>query len=175
MNLLDRYIHEVGRHLPRKNRSDIQAELRSSFVDTLEDRFGQDASEEQTSELLKEFGNRSEIIGNLDQMVKDMEEVVKELKQNNVSQETVQQQERILSRLLDAQRSVHRRDYSRKRLAKVGRNVVRKSPEPLRFTRSLLRDRLRRDILQMPEEGYTKEYQELIRKYFDALAKEEHR
>ena len=56
MNLLDRYIHEVGRHLPRKNRSDIQAELRSSFVDTLEDRFGQDASEEQTSELLKEFG-----------------------------------------------------------------------------------------------------------------------
>ena len=135
----------------------------------------QQAVQKALSELLKEFGNRSEIIGNLDQMVKDMEEVVKELKQNNVSQETVQQQERILSRLLDAQRSVHRRDYSRKRLAKVGRNVVRKSPGPLRFTRSLLRDRLRRDILQMPKEGYTKEYQELIRKYFDALAKEEKR
>ncbi|MCD6424606.1 MAG: hypothetical protein J7L35_03820 [Anaerolineales bacterium] len=61
MNLLDRYIHEVGRHLPRKSRSDIQAELRSSFVDTLEDRFGQDASEEQTSELLKEFGQPRDI------------------------------------------------------------------------------------------------------------------
>ena len=61
MNLLDRYIHEVGRHLPRKNRSDIQAELRSSFVDTLEDRFGQDASEEQTSELLKEFGQPRDV------------------------------------------------------------------------------------------------------------------
>ena len=61
MNLLDRYIHEVGRHLPRKSRSDIQAELRSSFVDTLEDRFGQDASEEQTSELLKEFGQPRDV------------------------------------------------------------------------------------------------------------------
>jgi len=61
MNLLDRYIHEVGRHLPRKSRSDIQAELRSSFVDALEDRFGQNASEEQTSELLKEFGQPRDI------------------------------------------------------------------------------------------------------------------
>jgi len=61
MNLLDRYIHEVGRHLPRKNRSDIQAELRSSFVDTLEDRFGQDATEEQTSDLLKDFGQPRDV------------------------------------------------------------------------------------------------------------------
>ncbi len=61
MSLLDRYIHEVGRHLPRKNRSDIQAELRSSFVDTLEDRFGQEATEEQTSELLKEFGQPRDV------------------------------------------------------------------------------------------------------------------
>ncbi len=133
----------------------------------------QEAAQKALKELLKEFGSRSKITGNLDQMVKDMEEVVKELKQNNVNQETIQRQERILSRLLDAQRSVHRRDYNRKRLAKVGKNVVRKSPEPLRLTPSLLKDRLRRDILQMPKEGYTKEYQELIRKYFEALAKEE--
>ncbi len=56
MSLLDRYIHEVGRHLPRKNRGDIQAELRSSVVDTLEDRFGQEPTDEDTAGLLKEFG-----------------------------------------------------------------------------------------------------------------------
>ena len=61
MTLLDRYIHEVGRHLPRKNRSDIQTELRSSFVDTLEDRYGQEATEEQTSEVLKEFGQPRDV------------------------------------------------------------------------------------------------------------------
>ena len=38
MELIDRYVQEVGRHLPRKNRSDIQAELQSTLVDTLEAR-----------------------------------------------------------------------------------------------------------------------------------------
>jgi hypothetical protein len=61
MSLLDRYIHEVGRYLPRKNRGDIQAELKSSVVDTLEDRFGQNPSEEQVTELLKEFGRPRDV------------------------------------------------------------------------------------------------------------------
>jgi len=38
MELIDRYVQEVGRHLPRKNRTDIQAELQSTLVDTLEAR-----------------------------------------------------------------------------------------------------------------------------------------
>lgn len=56
MNLIDRYIHEVGRRLPRKNRSDIQAELRSLLTDTLEDRTQGEPTEEDIVALLKEFG-----------------------------------------------------------------------------------------------------------------------
>jgi hypothetical protein len=56
MNLIDRYIHEVGRHLPRKNRSDIQAELHSLLIDALEDRAGQEPNEAAVVELLKEYG-----------------------------------------------------------------------------------------------------------------------
>ena len=56
MSLIDRYVHEVGRHLPRKNRSDIQAELRSSLIDALEDRAGREPTEADVAELLKEFG-----------------------------------------------------------------------------------------------------------------------
>ena len=36
MELIDRYIYEVGRHLPRKNRGDIQAELLSLLMDSLD-------------------------------------------------------------------------------------------------------------------------------------------
>lgn len=61
MNLLDRYIHEVGRYLPRKKRGDIQAELRSSIVDSLEDRFGPDPEESQVVELLQELGKPREV------------------------------------------------------------------------------------------------------------------
>ncbi len=56
MSLIDRYVHEVGRHLPRKNRSDIQAELRSSLIDAMEDRAGLEPTEAEVVELLKEFG-----------------------------------------------------------------------------------------------------------------------
>jgi hypothetical protein len=61
MSMLDRYIYEVGRYLPRKNRGDIQAELKSSVVDTLEDRFGPNPSEEQVVELLKDFGRPRDV------------------------------------------------------------------------------------------------------------------
>jgi hypothetical protein len=56
MSLIERYIYEVGKHLPRKNRADIQEELRSALSDALEDRGGEDASREEIRELLKSFG-----------------------------------------------------------------------------------------------------------------------
>ncbi|MGZ9224021.1 MAG: hypothetical protein ACXW4M_00545 [Anaerolineales bacterium] len=38
MSLIDRYIAEVGRHLPEKDRSDIEAEIRSTLEDMIEER-----------------------------------------------------------------------------------------------------------------------------------------
>jgi len=61
MNLIDRYIHEVGRFLPRKKRGSIQAELRSSVVDTLEDRYGPEADQDQVEEILLEFGKPRDV------------------------------------------------------------------------------------------------------------------
>lgn len=56
MELIDRYVHEVGRHLPRKNRADIQVELQSTLADTLEDRVEGEPTQEDVEQLLKEFG-----------------------------------------------------------------------------------------------------------------------
>ena len=56
MELIDRYVYDVGRYLPRKNRADIQAELRSLLMDTLESRVKGEPSEEDVVALLKEFG-----------------------------------------------------------------------------------------------------------------------
>ena len=56
MSLIDRYVYEVGRRLPRKDRADIEAELESTLVDTLEDRVVGEPTEEDMVELLKEFG-----------------------------------------------------------------------------------------------------------------------
>jgi hypothetical protein len=59
MNLIDRYVTEVGKHLPRKTHIDIEAELRSTLEDMLDDRSqqtGRPADETLSSELLQEFG-----------------------------------------------------------------------------------------------------------------------
>lgn len=58
MNLIDKYIAEIGKHLPRKGRADIEAEIRSTLEDMLEERKPADAqiSEEQVIALLKEYG-----------------------------------------------------------------------------------------------------------------------
>ena len=61
MSLLDRYIHEVGRFLPRKERADILTELKSSVVDTLEDRYGNEPDQAQTAEFLEELGNPRDV------------------------------------------------------------------------------------------------------------------
>ena len=58
MNLIDKYIAEVGKHLPRKNRADIEAEIRSTLEDMLDERkqAKDEAEETMVVELLKEFG-----------------------------------------------------------------------------------------------------------------------
>jgi uncharacterized membrane protein len=58
MNLLDKYVAEVGKYLPRKQRADIEKELKSTLEDMLEERNqgkGQ-ASEAEVVALLKEYG-----------------------------------------------------------------------------------------------------------------------
>lgn len=59
MNLLDKYMLEVGKHLPRKHRLDLQAEIRSTIEDMLEDRSlqsGKPVDDTLISEVLQEYG-----------------------------------------------------------------------------------------------------------------------
>jgi hypothetical protein len=53
MSLIDRYIAEVGRQLPEKDRADIEAEIRSTLEDGIEERGG--ANEANIKSVLQEF------------------------------------------------------------------------------------------------------------------------
>lgn len=63
MNLVDKYIAEVGRNLPRRQRADIEAEIRSTLEDMLDERKpAQGPVDEATViELLKEYGSPREV------------------------------------------------------------------------------------------------------------------
>ncbi len=56
MNLIERYLHELGRYLPARNREDILAELRSHLTETLDERTNGNPTEEDAAALLRETG-----------------------------------------------------------------------------------------------------------------------
>jgi hypothetical protein len=59
MNLIERYIQHVGKHLPEKSREDVKREIRSLIEDSLEDRsreLERPIDEAMTVGVLREFG-----------------------------------------------------------------------------------------------------------------------
>lgn len=56
-DLVERYVHQVGRYVPPKERAEIEAELRSQIEDQVEDRFGESPSPANVASVLAEFGH----------------------------------------------------------------------------------------------------------------------
>jgi hypothetical protein len=137
---------------------------------------GQEAVRKSLEQLAKEAeasGEQKKILGDLDKIAEDMKEVVQNLEQNNVNPETIHKQERILSRLLDASKSMRERDYEKRRKSETGKEIARRSPGELDASTLEGQNRILDDLLKALQQGYSKDYQELIRKYFDALQKTE--
>ncbi len=108
---------------------------------------------------------------NLKKIADEMQDVVSEMRTSGVRPETVQRQERILAKLLEAQQSVHERDKEEVRESKPGENIVRESPRDLDLKTPEGRKQLLDELNKAKESGYSKDYDALIRKYFDALQK----
>jgi hypothetical protein len=126
---------------------------------------------EQLAKEAAQSGELSKMLGDLNKIAQEMREVQTDLAQGNVNPETLKKQERILSRLLDSQRSARERDFEKKRRAQTGTNVARKSPGEIDLSTQEGRNRLQQDLQKAMEEGYAKDYQELIKRYYEALEK----
>jgi hypothetical protein len=124
---------------------------------------------EQLAREAAQTGELSKLLGDLNRAAQEMREVQTDLAQGAVTTETLRKQDRILSRLLDSQRSARERDYEKQRRAQTGTATDRRSPGPVDMSTQEGKDRLRQDLLRALEEGYARDYEELIRKYFEAL------
>lgn len=131
------------------------------------------AVQKTLEQLAAEIGQRSEILGRLDQVAKEMQDVVKDLQNRTVDRQTVDRQQRILSRLLDAQRSLRERDYSKQRQAETGKTYRAISPGALPPELGDRASRVQQDLLRALQENYSRDYKELIQRYFDALSQQE--
>ncbi|MCL6097519.1 MAG: hypothetical protein M1391_02955, partial [Bacteroidetes bacterium] len=135
----------------------------------------QDAIRKSLEELNKEAresGESKRLAANLEKILNEMKEVVTNLQSQKVNDDLVKQQERILSKLLDAQTSINERDYEEQRKSTAGKNIDRTSPPDLILNTDEGRNKLKDELMRAIKEGYKKDYEDLIRKYFEALEKE---
>jgi len=124
---------------------------------------------QELAQEAKNSGEFSKILGDLDRIAKEMTEVQTNLSQGDVNPEVTSKQERILSRLLESQKSLRERDYEKRRTAQSGTNVERAGPAGLNLGTQEGKDRLREELFQVREGRYARDYEELIRKYFEQL------
>ncbi len=132
----------------------------------------QEALRQKLQEMSDQFGKQGDMLGRLDQLGEEMQKVVEDLKRSRANQETIKRQEGILSRLLDAQKSVNRRDYSKRRQSEMGEDVVRRSPvlpEDLNSGQSELSEMIKKAL----EEQYPRQYDKLIKAYFKSFQSQE--
>lgn len=57
IELVERYVHQIGLYLPKNERADIEAELRSSIRDQLKDRFGESPTQADVAAVLTAMGD----------------------------------------------------------------------------------------------------------------------
>ncbi len=132
----------------------------------------QDMIRRSLQHLTEGTGERRDVLGRLSEVGEEMEQVVDELKKQKLDSELVERQQRILSRLLDAQKSIREKEYSRKRQAERENLVVKKSPPELKKELLQRENRLRKEMLESLKEGYSSEYQEFIKSYYEILSRQ---
>ena len=123
---------------------------------------------EELEKETREFGGKKKPVGNLKQIADDMKEVMTDMQTGSITPETRMRQERILSRLLNASKSMNERDYEKTRESRSGKDIRRDSPDPLTLDGD---QKTMRSLMDELRKGYTKDYENLIRSYFEALQK----
>lgn len=106
------------------------------------------------------------ILGDLRDLAREMERVADDLGGGAVSEETLQRQERILSRLLDAHNSARERDFAKRRESRTADEVFATQPGDDGVDDPDAENRARR---QQTVEKAPPAYRELVRRYFRDL------
>jgi hypothetical protein len=124
---------------------------------------------QEIEEQKKNANGQKQPLGDLNRIAKDMEEVMSDMQTGNITADTRLRQERILSRLLDASRSMNERDYEKNRESTSGKDVDKRSPAEIDLQRQQV---MSRSAIEQLRQGYTADYENIIRQYFEALQRQ---
>jgi hypothetical protein len=125
---------------------------------------------EQLEQIQQDEQARHQLLGRLDDTGREMKQVEEALRDGSTDGDRIeQQQQHILSRLLDAQRSLNRQDFDPERESRPGEDVARGSPAELPAELMRETDRLRLDLLKADADRYPAQYRAFIESYLRSL------
>ncbi|MEF8796094.1 MAG: DUF4175 family protein [Salinivenus sp.] len=112
---------------------------------------------------------RDQVMGDLEKIAKQMEQSARELQDGErPSRDLIDRQRQIMTRLLNAQQSLRTQGKQKQRQGRRSDGNYEQRP-PGDRPASEETDQLRRDLIRALEMGYSSDYEELIRRYFELL------
>lgn len=115
---------------------------------------------------------REQLMGDLEKIAEQMEQSAQELEQGRPSRDLIERQQQILTRLLNAQSSMRTQGKEEERRGDEARDDYDDyRPGDLPATDDV--DKLHRDLIRALEMGYSSDYEELIKRYFELLQERE--
>lgn len=124
---------------------------------------------EQLNKEARESGKSKSIPSNIEETLKQMKEVVSDMQTEKLNDELIQKQEKILSKLLDAQKSINERDYEKERESKTADYKNTLSPGKLSFDKPNSEKDIKQLINNAVREGYVKDFEDMIKKYYEGI------
>ncbi|SVC09550.1 uncharacterized protein METZ01_LOCUS262404, partial [marine metagenome] len=131
----------------------------------------QEQLKQQLEELLGD--NPGQENGGLSKAHDDMEEVIDDFRRKQVDRRTQDRQQRILSRMLDSQKSLTRKDYSEKRKSTTADGIIYSGPFGLPADKGEREMLLINAMEAALQEGHSREYQDMMKQYFRNLQRGE--
>jgi chromosome segregation ATPase len=128
----------------------------------------QQSIQQQLQDIERQAREQRELLGRMDKLQDEMHEVVQDMESQQLDEETLRVQEKIVSRMLDAQRSLHKRDFNEERQSRTGEEIYSKGGKMPADADKL--KKLHRDIDRALRDGTPEEYQDLVREYFRAIS-----
>ena len=115
------------------------------------------------------FGQGDKIGSELERLIEDIEDTINDLRGGALDQITIDRQQNILSRMLEAEKAMEERDEEEKREGTTGEQIPPQIPPNL--TLEELEKEIRSRLNDPNFTKYSPDYQRLIEKYFELLKK----
>lgn len=164
-------LNEMAQTLSKQMREQGQTPGLQQRLDRLASQ--QQLIREATERLAEIADKAAEMLGSLKDVAEEMAEVEQNLQKGILNEDVIDQQERIVTRMLDSLKSLHQRDLGRRRKAQVAeknitppQDVPPLHPELLEYVRKLETTPNAKELENIPFQ-----YREQLRQYFKALSR----